>query len=119
MAYAELGKSPTAISHFLMSKGIQAGDKVGLCMDRSVQTIIIMIRILRAGAAYAPMDSSSPLGRITQIWKKADIKYVATDKLGDKFRNLKATLIRPNQLEYAQPLKDWLEETNTDTSKPV
>ncbi|KAJ6177932.1 hypothetical protein N7519_008393 [Penicillium mononematosum] len=120
ITYAELAKSSATVSHFLMSKGIRAGDTVGLCMDRSVQTIITMVGILRAGAAYAPMDSSSPLGRITQIVEKADIKHVITeDKLRDKFKDLKATLITPNQLEHVQSPRDWLEEANTDTSKPV
>ncbi|CAG8287298.1 unnamed protein product [Penicillium nalgiovense] len=120
ITYKELGKGSAAISHFLMTKGIRAGDTVSLCMDRSVQTIVTMVGILRAGAAYAPMDSSTPLGRITQIVEKADIKYVVTeDKLRDKFQDLKATLITANQLENAQSPKDWLEEVNTDASKPV
>jgi amino acid adenylation domain-containing protein/thioester reductase-like protein len=120
ITYAELGKRSAAISHFLMSKGIRAGDTVGLCMDRSVQTIITMVGILRAGAAYAPMDSSSPLGRITQIMEKADIKYVITeDRLRDKFQALKATLIMMSQLKHVQSPSNWFEEANTDISKPV
>ncbi|CAG8896646.1 unnamed protein product [Penicillium egyptiacum] len=120
VTYAELGKSSAAISHFLTSKGIRAGDTVGLCMDRSVQTIIMMVGILRAGAAYAPIDSTSPPGRITQIVEKADIKYVVTeDKLRDKFQDLKVKLITSSQLDHSQSPKDWFEEAHTDTSKPV
>ncbi|CAG8948474.1 unnamed protein product [Penicillium salamii] len=118
--YEELGKRSAAVSHFLTSKGVKAGDTVGLCMNRSIFTIIVMIGILRAGASYAPMDASHPLGRISQIVERADIKLVLTeDELCRKLQGLETTLIATNQLKDLEIPENWLQEENIDPSKPV
>ncbi|CAI7597828.1 unnamed protein product [Penicillium glandicola] len=120
ITYAELGKRSAAIAHFLTNKGIRPGDTVGLCLDRSVWTIIVVIGILRTGAAYAPMDSSYPLGRISQIVERADVQCVVTDdKLRRKLQDLKAELVTLAELQEAEVPKEWLEEANVDASKPA
>jgi amino acid adenylation domain-containing protein/thioester reductase-like protein len=120
VTYAELGKRSAAIAHLLTSKGVRAGGKVGLCMERSVFTIVAIIGILRAGAAYAPMDPSYPVGRISQVVERAEIEFVVTeDKLYSKFQDLKAILINATQLEDAEAPKVWREEENIDSSKPA
>ena len=101
-----------------MHKGILPGETVGLCMNRSVSTIIIMIGILRAGAAYNPIDPSSPLERISQVIKSANVQHLVTDEmLLDRFKDVGANLIiTPKDFENAECPEDWQEDTNIDAS---
>jgi amino acid adenylation domain-containing protein/thioester reductase-like protein len=120
ITYEDLGKQSAAIGQVLMKEGVKSGDTVGLCMGRSVSTIIIMMGILRAGAAYAPMDPSSPLERISQIIQRADIQILVTEeKLLDKFKDINAMIITPKHFENAKCPKDWQKDTKVETSQPV
>ncbi|KAJ5302353.1 hypothetical protein N7508_007216 [Penicillium antarcticum] len=120
ITYEELGKQSATICEVLTNKGVKPGDTVGLCMDRSVSTIITIIGILRAGAAYAPMDPSSPLERISQIVERAEVQHLVTkEKLLDRFKGFKATLITPKHLENANCPEDWQHDTKTHASQPV
>lgn len=97
MTYTDLGQQSAIIAHLLSSQGVKPGDSVGLCMDRTIFSIVSLLGILRAGAAYVPMDSFHPAGRIAQIVEKADIKHVVTDQaMSYKFQNLPVTLVMPS-----------------------
>ncbi|MEC2351755.1 condensation domain-containing protein, partial [Bacillus toyonensis] len=52
LTYSELHKRSNQVAHFLKEQGIGLGDKVGLLAQRRVETIVNMIGILKAGAAY-------------------------------------------------------------------
>ncbi|KAF4759616.1 hypothetical protein HAV15_006975 [Penicillium sp. str.  len=120
VTYEDIGKQSAAICQVMMNRGVNPGDTVGLCMDISIPTIIIIIGILRAGAAYAPMDPSSPLERILQTVQRADIQHLVTqENLLDKFKDIKATLITPRQFEHTKIPKDWQKDTNVDVSRPA
>ncbi|KAJ5358205.1 hypothetical protein N7541_005363 [Penicillium brevicompactum] len=120
VTYAQLGKASAATAHHLKKMGINAGETVGVCMDRSIFTIVTIVGILRAGAAYAPIDPTSPIGRISQVVQRADIKFLVTeDQLCGKFQDLEATLVTSSQLKNAETPENWLEEANIDAAKPV
>jgi hypothetical protein len=57
--YKPIAKQKLSIYHHLMSKGIWAGDALGLWMNRPVQRNIVVIMILRAGGAYYNPQSHS------------------------------------------------------------
>ncbi|KAI3243415.1 hypothetical protein DTO012A7_2232 [Penicillium roqueforti] len=118
ITYEELGKQSATIWKVLMHKGILPGETVGLCMNRSLSTVIIMIGILRAGAAYNPIDPSSPLERISQVIKSANVQHLVTDEmLLDRFKDFGANLIiTPKDFENAECPEDWQEDTNIDAS---
>ena len=119
MTYAELGQQSATVAHLLNSQGVKSGGSVGICMDRTIFSIVSLLGILRAGAAYVPMDSFHPAGRIAQIVEKADIKYVVTDRsMSQKFQNLPVTLVMPSWSTKEIP-SNWSEETSVDPSNPV
>ncbi|KAJ5406985.1 hypothetical protein N7465_008269 [Penicillium sp. CMV-2018d] len=120
ITYEDLGKQSAAICQVMINQGVNPGDTVGLCMDRSIQTIIIIVGILRAGAAYAPMDPASPLERILQTVQRADIRHLVTqENLIDRFKDIKATLITPKHFEHAKSPKDWQKDANIEVSRPA
>ncbi|KAJ5757351.1 uncharacterized protein N7511_006045 [Penicillium nucicola] len=120
ITYEQLGKQSAVICQILRSKGVKPGGTVGLCMERSVETIIILIGILRAGAAYTAIEPSYPLARISEVIERADIQYLVTEeKQLEKFKDLKARLIKPEGFDDEECPKDWQQDLSIDASQPV
>ncbi|MED3063817.1 AMP-binding protein, partial [Bacillus thuringiensis] len=81
LTYSELHKRSNQIAHFLKEQGIGLGDKVGLLAKRRVDTIVNMLGILKAGAAYVPIDPNHPLDRQTYILKNSSCKLLLEPSL--------------------------------------
>ncbi|MGB1060802.1 MAG: non-ribosomal peptide synthetase, partial [Ketobacter sp.] len=64
LTYAQLNNMSGHVAHALQEKGIRPGDRVGLCADRSAETIAAILGIMKAGAAYVPLDPAYPEDRL-------------------------------------------------------
>jgi amino acid adenylation domain-containing protein len=62
----------------LIAQGILPGENVGICLDRSAGMLVGIFGILRAGAAYLPIDASHPRQRVLTIIADAGVKNVVT-----------------------------------------
>ena len=62
--YRELGRRADHFAGHLTDLGIVSGDTVAICMERSVDWIVAALGIMRAGAAYVPLDSAWPDSRL-------------------------------------------------------
>jgi amino acid adenylation domain-containing protein len=79
--YAELNRCADALSgHLRENYALQPGDRVGLVADRSDQVIVAILAVLKAGAAYVPVEAASPAPRISYILEDAGVKLVLTDR---------------------------------------
>ncbi len=67
LTYSELDKKSCQLANFLIQKGVKPGDFVGISLYRSIEMVISVIGILKAGAAYMPLDVTFPKDRITAI----------------------------------------------------
>jgi amino acid adenylation domain-containing protein len=67
LSYAELSRRADAIAAALHARGLGPGHRIGLVAGRSPAAITAIWGILKAGAAYLPIDASYPDARITQI----------------------------------------------------
>ncbi|AMJ65175.1 Pls/PosA family non-ribosomal peptide synthetase [Hymenobacter sp. PAMC 26628] len=65
--YHELDALAEALAARLQAAGVRAGDFVGLLMHKSVELYAGMLAVLKAGAAYVPLDLSYPADRVTFI----------------------------------------------------
>ncbi|MEN1938909.1 amino acid adenylation domain-containing protein [Paenibacillus sp. 102] len=81
LTYSELHKRSNQVAHFLQEQGIGLGDKVGLLAQRRVDTITNMMGILKAGAAYVPIDPDHPLDRQTYILENSSCKLLLEPSL--------------------------------------
>ncbi|MCE3228711.1 MAG: hypothetical protein K0S32_3262, partial [Bacteroidetes bacterium] len=79
LTYEELNVKSNQLSHYLLSKGVQQGDNIGLICRRGFDMIIGMYAILKCGAAYVPIDPLYPSDRQLYIVGNSDIKLVLTD----------------------------------------
>ncbi|MCU0468154.1 MAG: amino acid adenylation domain-containing protein [Arcicella sp.] len=79
ITYDELNQKANQLANFLFESGVKNGDNVGLITNRGFDMIIGMYGILKAGAAYVPIDPEYPLERQLYIITNSDIKTVITD----------------------------------------
>ncbi|WP_162141563.1 amino acid adenylation domain-containing protein [Lunatimonas lonarensis] len=76
LTYFELDRKSNQLARFLVEKGIRPNDRIGIYMDRSLEQMVVVLAILKAGATYVPLDISYPDERIYAILAHADLKMV-------------------------------------------
>jgi non-ribosomal peptide synthetase component F/acyl carrier protein len=78
MTYAELDARANRIARQLLARGARTGDLVGLCVERSLETVAGILGILKAGAAYLPLDPAYPDERIAHMLADSGARLVLT-----------------------------------------
>lgn len=64
LSYSDLERQAEQVACCLLEKGIQPGDIVSVIMERSEKSVISILGILKAGAAYLPVDPDNPIDRV-------------------------------------------------------
>ncbi|OBF89132.1 hypothetical protein A5790_20960 [Mycobacterium sp. 852002-51152_SCH6134967] len=64
LTYRELDEASNRLAHLLVGRGVGVGARVGLLLPRSAQAVVAMLGVLKAGAAYVPLDPGHPDARI-------------------------------------------------------
>ncbi|KAF2020287.1 acetyl-CoA synthetase-like protein [Aaosphaeria arxii CBS 175.79] len=67
MTYKELDERATRLASTLISQGVKPGAFIPLCFDKSGWTIIAMLAVMKAGAAFVPLDFEAPILRLREI----------------------------------------------------
>jgi len=80
MTYRELDAVSNQLAWVLREAGIEKGDRVGICLNKSIEEIVAIYGILKAGAVYVPIDPSSPAQRIAFFIENCGIKALVTTK---------------------------------------
>lgn len=73
MSYRELNEASNQLAHHLRQQGVTAQSAVGLCVERSIEMVVSMLAILKAGGHYIPIDPSYPLKRIRYIIEHSQV----------------------------------------------
>jgi amino acid adenylation domain-containing protein len=63
LTFAELDRQADALAAVLLSQGVRPGDRVGLALPKGIPSVVSLFGIMKAGAAYVPIDASSPAER--------------------------------------------------------
>jgi len=64
LTYAELDARSAALAARLAAEGVRRGDVVGVAVPRSTELAVALVAVLRAGAAYLPLDAADPPARL-------------------------------------------------------
>ncbi|PTT94583.1 non-ribosomal peptide synthetase, partial [Pseudomonas sp. HMWF005] len=64
LSYGELNRRANQLAHHLLARGVRPDDRVAICVERGPQMIVGLLGVLKAGAAYVPIDPAYPLERI-------------------------------------------------------
>ncbi|WP_212004531.1 non-ribosomal peptide synthetase/type I polyketide synthase [Chitinophaga sp. HK235] len=78
LSYRMLDKVSSQLAHLLISNGVKENTMVPVCLGRSAELIISILAILKAGAAYVPVDATYPAERITYMLEDIAGKLVIT-----------------------------------------
>lgn len=85
LTYRELNEKANQVAHELRGRGVRAGSLVGVMLDRSDLMITAMMGVIKAGAAYVPLDPTYPRDRLGYMVDDAEVSAVLTRK---RFSNL-------------------------------
>ena len=80
LSYRELNERANQLAHFLRRSGVGPEQRVGIYVRRSVDLFVALLAILKAGAAFVPMDPSYPAARLEQIQDDAQITMLLTQQ---------------------------------------
>ena len=79
LTYAQLDASSGRLARHLAKLGVGPEALVGVMMDRSADLVVALLGILKAGAAYLPVDPGQPAARTAAIAGSADVRVVVAD----------------------------------------
>jgi amino acid adenylation domain-containing protein len=65
-SYRELNEGANQLAHYLRKQGVGPDRPVGLCLERSAETMVAVLAILKAGGAYVPLNPDNPPARLQQ-----------------------------------------------------
>lgn len=79
LTYRELNLRANQVAHYLRRLGVLPESRVGLCMEVGSDLAVCLIGILKAGAAYIPLDPVYPIERLRYMAEDAQIRVVLSD----------------------------------------
>lgn len=75
-SYADLNARANRLAALLREQGVEPGARVGLCLRRTLDLPTAILAVLKAGAAYVPLDTGHPSGRVAEIAADAQLRVV-------------------------------------------
>ncbi|AGA31109.1 hybrid non-ribosomal peptide synthetase/type I polyketide synthase [Singulisphaera acidiphila] len=76
LSYGELEAKANRLAHHLVAQGVSADSRVGLCVDGSPEMVVGILGILKAGAAYLPLDPDYPRDRLATMVDDAQVALI-------------------------------------------
>src|SRR5205814_695805 len=77
--YAELMEQADGLANFLHASGVKRGDRVAVVLPKSIEAVVSLFGIMKAGAMYVPVDHAAPVGRSRKILVDCAIKALVVD----------------------------------------
>ena len=137
LSYMELDARSNRLARVLRSRGVGRGNLVGLCLPRTAEMVIGQLAVLKAGAAYVPLDPAFPPDRLAYMAEDAKLSLLLTtsalsnsvvwsregsiwvDADADSIAQHPTTALEPDAERDAQPLDPaYVIYTSGSTGKP-
>lgn len=107
LAYHELDEQSNGFANYLRSNNVKPGDVVALYMDRSVELVIALLGIIKAGATYLPLDKSMPAQRIEFMLDDSNAALVICD---EAFEGKQSSIIF-SRIQLGSPIMQPIDRT--------
>jgi len=78
LTYGQLNQQSNQLAHALIAEGIQAEEAVLISMNRSVELVVTVLAVLKAGACYVPLDSQYPIARQLDMSQQTAARFLIT-----------------------------------------
>ncbi|MGI5479558.1 non-ribosomal peptide synthetase [Streptomyces lavendofoliae] len=79
LTYRQLDERAERIAGSLRALGVAPADRVGVCLDRTADLVVVLLGVLKTGAAYVPMDPAYPADRLAYMTEDAELSLVVTE----------------------------------------
>ena len=80
LTYRQLNDRANQIAHYLIELGVKPEQLIGICVERSLEMIIGVLGVLKAGGCYVPLDPAYPQERLKFILEDAGISILLTQE---------------------------------------
>lgn len=80
LSYRELNRKANQLAHRLRERGVRPETLVAVCMERSLEVVIALLAILKAGGGYVPIDPGSPPDRLKLMLEDTQPALVLTQE---------------------------------------
>lgn len=119
LTYAQLEAQSTALAlHLIDELGVKSGDRVGLCIDPSFDMVVGLLAILKAGAAYVPIDANLPRHRIAYVIRDAQLQVVLAEQRFNLELSLCCTQAQTGRVEVLDSAAGWRTAWNRPEGPP-
>ena len=94
LTYRELNSKANQLAYYLQQNGVKPEILVGICCDRSLEMVISLLGVFKAGGAYIPLDPSYPSERLQFMVEDSNLSILLTqEKLLDLIPNSSAKIV--------------------------
>ena len=85
LTYEELALKSSSLASVLKEQGVKRGDRVGTFMKKSLEAVISLYGIMKAGATFVPLDPLAPPARISSVIEDSGIRCLLSkpDKISE------------------------------------
>ncbi|MFE2729339.1 amino acid adenylation domain-containing protein, partial [Kitasatospora sp. NPDC059327] len=80
LTYAELDERANRLARHLQARGVGAESLVGVCLDRSIELVVAVVAVGKAGGAFVPMDPDYPQARIAMVLEDSQAPILLTQR---------------------------------------
>src|SRR5215212_891874 len=80
LSYRELNERANQLGHYLQRLGVGPEVVVGILLERSVEQLVAVLGIVKAGAAYLPLEVGLPPERIAYVLRAAGVRVLLTER---------------------------------------
>jgi non-ribosomal peptide synthetase-like protein len=78
LSYRDLNRRANQLARHLLARGIKSGDRVALMFDRSPETYVTMLAVMKVNATYVPLDAVFPIERVRFILGDANVSAIVS-----------------------------------------
>ncbi len=80
ITYRDLARLSDQLRDHLAGSGVRTGDRVGLYLPKSIDTVAAIFGVLKTGAAYVPVDPAAPPARNAYIFNDCTVKVILVER---------------------------------------
>ena len=115
LSYSEIDKLSNKLANVLVSKGVKRGDRVGIYLDNSVEAVISVFGILKAGAIFVIINFSTKPNKLAYVLNNCRMKALITDF--NKFETISQVCQKTSHLSFVLFSGDEAGKVRTDPEK--
>ena len=78
LTYSALVRRANQLAHLLSARGVGRQSVVAICLERSLELVVALLGVLKAGAAYLPIEPTAPAARTAAVVAHADVALILT-----------------------------------------